>query len=107
MVDCGEGLADLDPVAPPEAPPTDLKQMQGNITPKLIERLECKRLLERLSFSIEAAQAIVHNHGYNMAEKLSQLKPNDVDVLVKTLYSPGGERNDRTKYHGISILHSA
>ncbi len=41
--------------------------------PQIIRRLECKRLLQRIGFNKEAAQAIVCNHEYNTAKKLSHL----------------------------------
>ncbi len=81
--------------------------MQGNVPLKILKRLECKSLLERLGFNLEAAQAVVCNHGYGTAKTFSCLKPNDIDVLVKTLCSPGREHNDRTKDQWISILHMA
>ncbi len=54
--------------------------MQGNVPHKAIKKKEYKHLLERLGFSLDVAQAIVHNHGYNTAKKLSHLKSNNVDV---------------------------
>ncbi len=40
------------------------------------------------------------NHGYDTAKKLSGLKPDDIDVPIKTLCSPGGELNNGTKTLG-------
>ncbi len=87
--------------------PINLNMMQGNVPHKMIERLECKRLLERLGSSQDTAQAIVCNHGYDTAKKLSCLKPDGVDILVKTLHSPGGEHDNGTKDPRIRVLHSA
>lgn len=39
--------------------------MQGRVPPKIAERMQCKHLLERLGFRLEAALAIVHNHSNN------------------------------------------
>ncbi len=81
--------------------------MQGNVPHKAIKKKEYKHLLERLGFSLDVAQAIVHNHGYNTAKKLSHPTPNEFDILLKTLRSPGGKHQDGTKDHGISVPHSA
>ncbi len=81
--------------------------MQGNVPPVTIKRIKCKCLLERLGFSLDAIQAIVCNHGYDTAKKLSHLKPDDIDILVKTLHSPGKEYEDGTKDPEIIMLHSA
>ncbi len=79
--------------------------MQGDVTLEIIERQEFKHLLERISFSPEVAQAIVQDHGYDTAEKLSHLKPNDVDILIKTLCTPAREGADGTRDTGINIPH--
>ncbi len=84
----------------------NMNEMQGYVPPDIIERQECKQLLHRIGL-IFVAQAIVHNHGYNTAKKLSCLKPDDVDILCKTLHSPGGEHEDGTRDPGINIPHSA
>ncbi len=81
--------------------------MQGNIPPKLLKRLECKRLLERLGFSLEISHAMVCDNDYDTTKKLSYLKPNNVDILVKTLCSPDREHKDRTKDPRISMPHSS
>ncbi len=62
---------------------------------------------QKRGFSVDAAHAIVCNHAYNIAKKLSCLKADIVDILMITLHSPGREHEDRTKDPGISILHSA
>ncbi len=87
--------------------PADKNKMQRNVPPKIIERMECNHLLKGLGFSLVTSQAMVLNHGYNTAKKLSRLKPNDIDILIKTLCSPGGEHQDGTKESGISVPHSA
>ena len=81
--------------------------MVGGVPPEIIERQECKQVLQRIGFSPEAAQAIVRDHGYDTAEKLSRLKPDNVDILMKTIRAPGGERDDGTRDPGISVPHSA
>ncbi len=53
------------------------------------------------------AQTIVQDHGYDTVEKLSHLKPIDVDILIKTLCVPGREHADKTRDPGISVPHSA
>ncbi len=75
--------------------------------PKIIKRLECKCLLKRIGNSPEVAQTIVYTHGYNTAKKLSHLKPDDVDIIIKTLCTSGGECADRTRDPGSSILNLA
>ncbi len=61
----------------------NFNEMQGAV----IERLECKCLLKRLGFSLDEAQAIICDHGYDTANKLSCLKFKDNDILVKTLFT--------------------
>ncbi len=87
--------------------PVDNHEMQGAVAPKIIERKECKHLLERIGFSGDVARIIVQDHGYDTAVKLSCLKPNEVDILIKTLQAPSGERPDGTRDLGISVPHSA
>ncbi len=69
--------------------PADNNAMQGDVPCKIIKRQECRYLLKRIGLSPEAAQAIVQDHGYDTAKKLSCLKLDDVDVLIKTLCTPG------------------
>jgi len=69
--------------------------------------LECQRLLQRIGFYIDVAQVIVRDHGYDTAKKLSRLKSDDVDILFKTLRSPGGEREDGTRDPGVNVPHLA
>ncbi len=71
-----------------------------------IKRQENKRHVERLGFILDAAQARVCNR-CDTAEKLSHLKTDDVDILMKTLCSLGGEHADRTKDPGINMPHLA
>lgn len=56
-----------------------------------------------MGFSQEAAQAVVCDHGYDAAKKLSHLKLDDVEILIKTLHYTGRECNDGTKDPGIGI----
>ncbi len=72
-------------------------KVQGAVPPKIIKRMECKRLLERISFSVEVAQNLVWSHGYDTAKKFSHLKSDDIDILKKTLCSPGTELADGTR----------
>ncbi len=51
--------------------------------PPVIKRQECKHRLKRLGFSLDPAEAIVCHHGYNTAKKLSCLKSDNVDILIK------------------------
>ncbi len=53
------------------------------------------------------AQAIVRNHGYDTAKKLSCFKLDDVEILCKTLCSPGREHKDGTHDPGINVPHLA
>ncbi len=87
--------------------PADMNAMVGAVFPDVIERLECQRLLQRIGFYIDAAQEIVCDHGYDTAKKLSRLKSDDVDILFKTLRSPGGEREDGTRDPGVNVPHLA
>ncbi len=87
--------------------PTDYNAMVGAVPPKVIKRLECQQLLHRIGFFLDVAQAIIHNHGYNTAKKLSHLRPDDVDILCKTLCSPGRERKNGTQDPGINTPHLA
>ncbi len=80
--------------------------MVGAVLPKIIERQECKQVLQRIGFSVDAAHVIVQVHGYDTSEKLLRLKPDGIDILMKTLHTPGGERADGTRYPGISVPHS-
>ena len=50
---------------------------------------------------------IVRDHCYDTAKKLSRLKSDDVDILFKTLRSPGGEREDGTRDPGVNVPHLA
>ncbi len=76
------------------------------MTPKYItERLDWKHFLKKLGFSLESAQPVVWNHGYDTAKKISCLKSYDVDILIKTLQSPGWGDNNETKDLGIYIPH--
>ncbi len=70
--------------------------MVGAVPPKIVERQECKQVLQRTGFSTEVAQAIVQVHGYDTAEKLSRLKPDDINILMTTLHAAGREHADRT-----------
>ncbi len=81
--------------------------MQGNVPPKIIKRLECKCLLQRIDLGLDAAQAIVCHHGYATVKTLSPLKPDDVDILCKTIHSLGGKRQDGKRDPGINVPHSA
>ncbi len=58
-----------------------------------------------MGFFLDVAQAIVHNHGYDAAKK--RLKPDNVDILCKTLHSPGRERKNGTQDPGINVPHLA
>ncbi len=87
--------------------PVDLNKMQGDIPPELIETKECKRLLQKIGFSLVAAQSIVCNHGYDTATKLSHLKPDNINILCKTLHLSGRERQDGTRDPGINFPHLA
>ncbi len=87
--------------------PVDMNAMVGAVPPKVIKRLECQRLLHRIGFFHDAAQVIVRDHGYDTAKKLSRLKPDDVEILCKTLRSPGGEREDGTRDPGVNVPHLA
>ncbi len=87
--------------------PANMNAMVGVVPPNVIERLECQQLLQRIGFYIDAAQAIVRNHGYDTAKMLSHLKPDDISILCKTLHSPGGECNDGTQDPGIDAPHLA
>ncbi len=80
--------------------------MQGADPPKIIERKECKHLLERIGCRVDAAQIIVQDHGFDTAEKLRRLKPDNVNILIKTLRALGGECSDGIRDPGISIPHS-
>ncbi len=77
--------------------PANMNQSMGMSPHKLIWRLEYNHLLKRFGFSLEVAHAIVCYHGNYSARKLSHLKPEDVDILFKTLCSPVGEYKDGTK----------
>ncbi len=90
-------------LGPCQQEPTNINVMQGGIPPKIVESMECKCLIERISFSIDAAQTIVPNHGYDTTKKLSCLNPNNVDILIKTLCAPGRECLDRTKDTGMKV----
>ncbi len=80
--------------------------MVGAVPPKIVARQECKQVLQRIGFSVEAAQAIVQVHSYDPAEKLSHLRQDDVNILMKTLHPAGGESADRARDPGISVPHS-
>ncbi len=95
---CPSGGRNWSDVQPPDTH-TNMNEMQGEVTPNVIERLECKHLLERLGFSLDTAQVIIHIHGYHTLKKLSLLKSEDVDILVKTLHLPG--REHKTMRQGI------
>ncbi len=97
-----------DPAQPPRATPVNLNQMQGNVPPELIKRLEYKCLLEKLHFSIEVAQAIAH-HGYDTAKKLSW---SSLMTLIFQLRSciPQAENammKQKTQEEMYCILHNA
>ncbi len=53
--------------------PVNLNTMHGDVPPKISERMGCHRLLERLVFSLDVAQAISCNHSYDTAKKLLSL----------------------------------
>ncbi len=84
-----------------------MNEMQGEIQTKIIKRQECKCLLQRIGFYLDMAQAIVYNHGYDTDKKLSRLKPDNIDILCKTIRSPGGEQKDGTRDPGINVPHLA
>ncbi len=103
-----DGHPDPEPQPNPEAPgpgdqggqqpkqPQDNNAMVGGVPPEIVEQQECRNVLVRIGFSPKAARAIVQDHGYDTAEKLSRLKPDNVDILMKTIRAPGGERADGT-----------
>ncbi len=72
-----------------------MNQMKDIVPPKIIKQLEYKykSLLKRLGFSLEAVQAIVCNHGYRTAKKLSCIKSNGIHIVFQTFHSPGGEQD--------------
>ncbi len=72
---------------PPKGPPADLNQMQANAPPQIIKRLKCKCLFKGLGFSLEAAQVVIYNHGYNTAKKLPRLNPMMLTFLSRP-YAP-------------------
>lgn len=55
---------------------------------KIIKRMEC---------------AVAQDNGYYSTKKLPCLKAKATDILVKMLCSPGGQHNNRTRDHGISM----
>lgn len=74
--------------------------MQRGVPPKIIGWMQCNCLLEKLG---NAETAIVQNYGYQSAKKLSDLKAEYIDILVKTICSPGEEHTDGTRDPGICI----
>ncbi len=71
--------------------PANMNEMQEDVPHNVIERQEYKCLLHRIGFFLDVAHAKACNHGFDMAKNLSHLKPDDMDILCKTLCSPGGE----------------
>ncbi len=65
------GMGQQEEQQPEDLP--DKNHMQGDVSTKIIERMECKRLLERFGLCLNAAQATAHDHGYNTAKELSFL----------------------------------
>ncbi len=72
--------------------------------PNIIKRLDFKHLLKRLGFSLEMAQTVVCNHGYDTAKKLSCLKLMILTSLSKP-YAPQAESVMTEKKTGISVPH--
>ncbi len=77
---------------------------KGMPPPNIIKRLDFKHLLKRLGFSLEMAQTVVCNHGYDTAKKLSCLKLMILTSLSKP-YAPQAESVMTEKKTGISVPH--
>lgn len=70
--------------------------------------MECRHVLKRLSFSADTAKAIVRDCSNDFAkDKISHLKANDIDILVKMLCLECKECGDNTRDARISITYLA
>ncbi len=85
----------------PPGVPANLNKMQGAVPPEIIKMIVWRCLLDRLGFILDATQA--NNHGYETMKKLSHLKPNYIDILVKNLHLLDRECNNGTRDSGIVL----
>ncbi len=70
---------------------------------EIIERQECKHLLERIGFSLDITQTI--QWLWHCGEVVTSQTQN-IDILIKTLHTTGREHVNGTKDPGISVPHA-
>lgn len=80
----------------------NMNAMQGVVSSKIIEMVECRHQLEKLSFSNIVAQEIAQDHAYCTVKTMSCLKSDYVGIIVKTMCFSG--RTEETEDRKISIL---
>ncbi len=69
------------------AEPANLNEMQGHVPPSLSKDWSASASSREL-VSSWSGTAHYQDYGYNTAKKLSHLKPDDVNILCKTIHSP-------------------